>query len=934
MLAERAGRVVTKDELFASVWADTAVTDSALATCIQEIRHALKDDARRPRFIETVHRRGYRFVARATRTGTEERQASGVMLPVGTPVLGRDTEIKAVLDAFDAARHGRRQFCFITGEPGVGKTALLNVCLARIAADDRVALASAQCVEHYGSGEPYQPLLDALMRLCRQPAGARVVSILERFAPMWLAQLPGLLPPRRLASLQRTIAGASRDRMLRELTNAIEAIAAEEALVLAIEDLHWSDPSTLDWIATVAMRPEPAKVLILATLRPPTPSEPDGPLSELRDILRARQVAREVELQGLDEADVLRYIAARLPPAPGQEQDLGRLAPRLHHHTGGNPLFLATVVDQLVDRGVVAPGSAGWSAGEDMDVADLGVPDAIRPLIKRQLAQLPDAERQLLEAASVVGDAFSVAVVANVVGVEANEAELTVTDTPSRRFVREIGLEEYPDGVISTKLGFVHTLFRDALYRGLPNGRRIELHRRVGDFQEEAWGPRAEEIAAELAVHFEEGRDLSRSVRYLQHAAENARRRSAFKEARLHYGRALKLADRLPDGGERNERQLGLLMGLGATLMATSGFGAPDVEAAYSTARSLSQQISDTARVFPALWGMWLFYWGRGEVRTSAELADELRALAEASGDQGLRLQALHASWATAFSQGSFEQASVQAAEGIALYDVEWHAPMAVTYGSHDASVCARMFAARALALVGRVDEAMVMSDEAIGHARFLAHPFSTALALKFRAALDQSCGSADDAGVHASEGIAIAQDQGFGLLHAWCSVIHGWAIARRGDRAAGLNEIEAGIAAARKSGSDQFQPYLLGLLADACLSAGRIGRGFEVVLEAQETVQRTGERFYEAELHRLHGELIVAARGDAGEAEKAFRRALEVARTQGAATLVLRAAIRLGRLARHDRSDPTRDLIRAARLGIRTGARSDTDEADALLAQ
>ena len=357
----------------------------------------------------------------------------------------------------------------------------------------------------------------------------------------------------------------------------------------------------------------------------------------------------------------------------------------------------------------------------------------------------------------------------------------------------EHGAGEYPDGAVSTEFAFVHTLFREALYRSLPRGRRIDLHRQVGDFQERAWGPRAVEIAAELAVHFEEGRDLSRAVRYLQHAAENARRRSAFKEARLHYGRALDLLGRLPESGERAEQELSLRMGIGATIMATSGFGAPEVEAAYSKARSLSQQISDTARLFPALWGLWLFYWGRGDVQTGDELARQLRTLAEKSDDQGLRLQALHASWATAFSQGRFGDATLDAAKGIALYDVEWHAPMAATYGSHDAGVCARMFAARALAFVGRVDEAMRMSDEAIAHARFLGHPFSTALALSFRAALDQSCGDAAGAGEHATQGSTIAKDQGFGLVLAWCSTIEGWATAHHGDHNAGLKGIAEG---------------------------------------------------------------------------------------------------------------------------------------------
>lgn len=936
MLADRAPRVVTKDELFASVWADTAVTDSALATCIQEIRQALKDDARSPRFIETLHRRGYRFVAETSWSDPEERAEPVAAPRHEIPLIGREAEVGTVLRAFATARRGTRQVCFISGEPGVGKTALLNECLARITASNQVVATWAECVEQSGSGEPYQPLLDALMRLCRQPGGSRIVAILERYAPMWLAQLPGLVPPSQLAVLQRTVAGASRDRMLRELTNAIETITADDPLILTIEDVHWSDPSTLDWIAVVTPRREPAKLLILATMRSPAQGEQDGPLSVLHDTLRVKRMAHEVELRGLSEADVSRYLVARLPPAPGREPELDRLGRRLHHHTGGNPLFVGTMLDQLVERGVVAPVGDGWGASEDVGIVDLGIPDSIRPLIERQLARLPDDERRLLEAASVVGDRFGVAAIADTANVDANDVESMLTSVTSQRFVRESGTTRDPGGTISTEFTFVHALFRDALYHGLPRGRQVELHRLVGDSQERAWGASAREIAAGLAVHFEQGRDVPRAVRYLQFAAENARRRSAFKEARQHYERALLLLDRLRDGIDRADTELDLRMGLGAAIMATSGFGAPEVEAAYSRARQLSQQISDTTRVFPALWGLWLFYWGRGEVETGEELARELRELAATSTDQGLRLQALHASWATAFSQGKFEQVIADATRGIGLYDVEWHAPMAATYGSHDAGVCARMFAARSLAFVGRVHEAIRMSDDAIGHARFLGHPFSTALALKFRAALDQSREDVVGAAEHAAMGGAIAGDQGFGLMSSWCSTIAGWSAVGQGDHSAGLEAMVQGIATARRSGSDQFQPYLHGMLAHACLTAGRIEQGMAAVNEGLALAERTGERFYEAELHRLRGELIVASGGDAADAQAAFREAIRVARSQGAAMLVLRAAVRLGRLpSSADETAAGRELLRAARNAVPTGeGLPDTDEADALLLQ
>jgi DNA-binding winged helix-turn-helix (wHTH) protein/tetratricopeptide (TPR) repeat protein len=908
-LAERQGRVVTKDELFAAIWSDVAVTDSALATCIQEIRRALDDDARLPRFVETVHRRGYRFVARTSSDAGAPADVA-VLARTQGPLIGRDANVAAVLAAFDTARQGTRRVCFISGEPGVGKSAVFGECLARIA-ESGVATTWAQCVERSGPGEPYQPLLDALMRLCRRPAGERTIMLLERHAPMWLAQLPGLLTPRQSERLQRVVVGASRDRMLRELAYAVEAMTADDPLVLGIEDIHWSDPSTLDWLSSVSARPEPARLLIVATLRPPASGETGTPVAVLRDTLRTKRLATEIALEGLDEASAVRYVLDRLPPAPGGSADIEQLSRRARRHTGGNPLFLSNVLDELIDRGIVRQTPTGWTTYADVETADLGIPAAIRPLIERQLESLPRADRTVLETASVVGETFSIEVVAAAAGdAGAEELESTLGAPALRRYLRAIEPAGSPDGRGGRILAFAHTLYRDVLYDGIPFTRRSELHRRVGGILERTWGEDAVQIAAELAVHFERGGDRDRAIHHLTVAAENARRRSAFREARAHYERALELLGRLPDDDRRATTELQLRIGLGAAAMALSGFGSPDVEAAYSRARTLSHRVGDGRR-FTALFGLWLFYWGRGDLATAEELTRELRDLADGA-DGGLRLQALHASWATAFSQGRLEQAVEDARAGVALYQRDRDAPLAATFGSHDAGVCARMFAGRALVLQGRAAEAARAGDEAVELANGLDHPFSIALALTFRAAVEQSRGDAESAGRFAADAIEPASEMGFGLMLAWCTTIRGWATARSGDPGGGLATIAHGIESARRTGSDQFLPFLLGMEADACLAAGRSGRGREAAAEALAIARRTGERFYEAVLLRLTGELGLAAGVGRAEADDAFRSAVTIARSQGAALLAVRSAIRL--VSRPDAPDqPTRlDLLRA----------------------
>ena len=905
-LAERPGRVVTKGELFAAVWSDAAVTDSALATCIQEIRRALDDDARAPRFVETVHRRGYRFAARTSTAEDGAPPEVAILAHPDGPLIGRESEVAAVLAAFDDARRSARRMCFITGEPGVGKSAVFRECVARIAETGAVTT-WAQCVEHSGRGEPYQPLLDALMRLCRRSAGEQTIALLERHAPMWLAQLPGLLPPRHSARLMRVVAGASRDRMLRELTYALEAMTTHEPLLLGIEDVHWSDPSTLDWLAAVAPRPEPAKLLIVATLRPPSAGDAESPLVALRGTLRAKQLAQEVTLEGLDEASVARYVTYRLPPSPGRSADFERLSHRVRMHTGGNPLFLANVLDQLIDNSVVRQTPDGWIANGDLETADLGIPASIRPVIDRQLASLPAALRRHLETACVIGESFPIAVVAAVDGADVEELASTLAVASLRRYLRAVESGPSPNGLGWPQLAFAHTLYRDALYDGIPPAFRADLHRRVGGYLERAWGDGAVQMAAELALHFERGGDRERAIHHLRFAAETAQRRSAFREARAHYERALELLDRWPDDDTRAAKELPLRMGLGAAAMALSGFGAPDVEASYSRARNLSHRVGDAQR-FPALFGLWLFYWGRGEIGTADELVRELHGLSDRA-DASLRLQALHASWATSFSQGRLDATVAEARAGAALYDRDRDAPMAAMFGSHDAGVCALMFASRALVLQGRAEEAARMGDEAVEMATGLDHPFSIALALKFRAAVEQARGNPETAGRFAQAAIEVATDLGFGLMLAWCTTIAGWAAVRSGDTSRGLSTIARGIDAARGTGSDAFMPYLLGMEADASLAAGRLGHGRASAAEALAVARRTGERFYEAELLRSTGELLLAAGADRGEADEAFRSAVTIARDQGASMLVLRSAIRLAR-ARDVADRPARLLL------------------------
>lgn len=917
LLVERAGEIVTKDEIFRAVWRDTAVSDSALTSCIQELRHVLQDDARIPRFVETLHRRGYRFVARVSIE--EKNSPSVVSLPQVTdsgPFVGRETAIQEMLRIWAKVVQGSRQMLFVTGEAGIGKTTIISGLLRNIPAHNRTW---GQCIQHFGFGEPYEPLLDGITRLCRQSRGAKVVSALERYGPTWLAQLPALLTPERYAALRRNVAGTTRERMFRELTDVMEAITHEVPLIFCLEDLHWSDPSTVEWIAAFAQRPEASRLLLIGTFRPSEVAENNHPLEAISRELKAKRFYHEIVLHGLDEASIAEYVRVRFPWAVGQEGNAAQLVPLLHAQTDGNPLFVINVLGDLVDRHLLLESNGYWQLRSPLTRQDLGIPEDIRRAIDQQIGRLTASELALLEVASVTGLTFSRSLVASVAGVSESSAdEILASLCRQLRFIRRIEALDGSKQSASAQFEFIHVLYRDTLYQRISPIRLRDLHHTIGIYEELALGEQASSVAAELAMHFECADDILRALFYLEKAAQNARRRCAFTEARTFFERALKLLKRQAPGLERTERQAVLLTGLGGVIMATQGWGASEAEEAYSQAWALRQNLGENPKLFSALWGLWLFYWGRGSFDIASEAVADLLVRGRRAEDSALLLQAHHAAWATAFSRGDLETTMQHTEEGLRLYEADKHAGTASDFGNHDAGVCCRLFRARALVLLGRIDEATRSCNDAIGYAQNLSHPFSEALALVFASSVDQALRDPMAAKAHASAAAAIAREQGFKLMLAWATAFEGWAETQNGIGDEGLLRIATNVSAAKTIGSNGFQPHLLGLLAEAHLTNGRNEAGLQVIDKALEAVQG-GERFYEAELRRLQGELQLAQNSHStSEPEQCFLLSHKIATCQKANLFAFRTAISLGRLWRQlGRQDEAHRVVIEARNQI-----------------
>jgi DNA-binding winged helix-turn-helix (wHTH) protein len=627
LLAER-GRLVTKDALLDAAWPDTAVGDSSLKACIAEIRRALGDPAEAPRFIATLHRRGYRFLPAAA--GDSEPADA----PRPPPLIGRAAPLAALRAALADAAGGTRRTLFVTGEPGIGKTRLLDALLDEAEAAG-VAVARGRCVEHFGAAEPYLPVLDALGRLGRSPTGAALPAVLRSHAPLWLVQLPALVP-----EAERTTppGGGSSERMLRELTDAVEAFTVMSPLILALEDLHWSDPSTLDVLARLAERTEPARLLVIGSYRPVDVILAEHGLRTLRARLVAQRSWHELALDFLAANDVQEYLAARLdgmPPAG--------LAAALHRRTDGNPLFLVSAVDGLCDDGTLAREDGGWTLRGPAAEIETRIPEGLRALLEQQVERLAEDDTVLLEAAALAGAGFSAALVAaalerDPVGVEARAEQLA----RAANWVRGDGVEALPDGSVSNRYRFTHALHGAVLAARVPAARAARLHLRMGEWLERAHGEQAKQLAPLLAHHFDAGGDAVRAVRYYRRAARTAAARHAHREAWAALTRALERLERLP-AESRPLMRFALLAarGTSALMMGGAGDAIADFDAVAEAAVAAGMA-EEEVRAQLALAMAWsLRDRGRG-------LACAARA-AERSGDVSpalrLRARAEHAYW-------------------------------------------------------------------------------------------------------------------------------------------------------------------------------------------------------------------------------------------------------------------------------------------------
>jgi len=920
-LVQRPHQMVTKTELIDAVWADAHVIDAVLTVAISQLREALGDDARQPRFIETIHRRGYRWIGRfegdeeATPHARDTARAEAA-LPARSQargLAGRGAEIALLEQALARAAGGRRQMVFLAGDPGIGKTALVDAFVERFEASEWL-VARGQCVDAYGVGEPYMPVLEALERLCRSQA--ELVEIVRRDAPTWILQMPGLLSAGESEELRRTLAGSAGERMVREFVRASEVIAALRPMVLVFEDLHWSDPATVSLLAALAARRERAPLLVLATYRSVDAVALMHPLVRLRHELVSRRECVAIELGGLDDAAVAAFLDARFPA----NRFSPSFATQLRLQTGGNPLFVLNAVDDFEQRGWLRceeDGTWEWIA-PSVSMAT-AIPDGTRAMIEFRVDQLSAEVQGLLEAASVVGDAFSTEALATAVSQDVAHVE-----AECHRLARSGALLRADPEQASPGYAFCHALYRQVLYaRVAPTQRRI-LHQRVGEHLEAGFREGAGELAGQIALHLERGSEPLRAVRYCREAARVAQGRYAPDQEIEHLRRGLGILERLPADAAHNAIELELRSALLTPVYAAVGAASGEVEAIAERVLSLSRESDVSRELLQALGVLISVRMTTANLRETQALCEQAVARSAGTPWDFLFSVVTKGLWGLCrLLRGNLREGAAEMEACVDLPDLVPLTPL-------EPAVSSRSDSGLALCLLGDLEAGIARLESARARAEESRHPPSMVYAagnvLRAGMMLD------DRRMVESVTPSIAAPAERFGVRR-WSGTAmlgQGWLLAADGD-AAGIDLLREGSRVLREVGHQLVQPLQAAATSSALLRFGRADEAFVQLDEALAWVEETDERWCESELHRLRGLAILATQENGRpsrrsairrdrptpkrpveEAEGCFRRAIDVARGQDARWWELRSAVRLARLLRSEgRSAEAEALLR-----------------------
>jgi predicted ATPase/class 3 adenylate cyclase len=802
-----------------------------------------------------------------------------------TPLVGREQEIGLLRERWAQVKDGFGQVVLLSGEAGIGKSRLVQVLKEQLAAEPQAWLTPCQCSPYYQHSALY-PLIELLERvvLCfeREESLPQKLGKLEGFLVQYGLPLAEVVPLfAALLSLPLTAEYApltlspeqQKQQTLHTLLTILLRIAAKQPVLFVMEDLHWVDPSTLEFLSLLVDQGPTARILALCTFRPDFSPPWTG-----RSHCTQMTVHRLPRQQA---AEVIRQVAhgKALPP---------EVVEQIVAKTDGVPLFVEELTKMVLESGLLQEREDRYALTGPLP--PLAIPATLHDSLMARLDRL-ETVKAMAQLGATLGREFSYDLLQAV----------SVWDEGTLRR----GLHQLVEAEILHQRGlppqvtylFKHALIQEAAYQSLLKSRRQQLHQRIAQVLEAQFPVIVETQPELVAQHYTAAGLPAQALPYWQRAGERAIQRSAHVEAISHLTTALELLHTLPETPARVQQELTLQHTLGVPLLSTKGFAAPEVERAYARAYALCQQIGDTREIFPVLFGLCEYYEVLGNLQTACELAEQLLTLAQRHDDPALRLQGHRALGDSLFWRGQLVAARAHLEQGIALYDSQQHRAHALLYGQ-DPGIGCRVYAALVLWRLGYPAQALQRVHKALTLARELAHPFSLALALSYAAGVSRLRREWPASQAHTETLLALATEQGFAFWVASGTMLRGAALAAQGQGEAGIAEIRQGLAAWRATGAEVNVPGFLAMLATAYGDVGQPEAGLPLLDEALALGDKNDEHANEAEVYRVKGELLLMLSAEhQAEAAACYHQAIALARRQQAKSWELRAAMSLARL-------------------------------------
>jgi DNA-binding SARP family transcriptional activator/predicted ATPase len=849
--------------------------------------------------------------------------------------VAREQELAQLNEVLDLALAGQGRVAFVIGDAGRGKTVLAQEFTRRAQERDAdLVIAAGNCNAYTGVGDPYLPFREILALLtgdveARWAAGAisrehaqrlwdftpcsvetLVITgpdLIDIFIPgkglidraratkpsdaTWFAQLEELVTRNGAGEAPSSV---QQSDLFEQYVKVAEALARQQPLLLVLDDLQWADSGSINLLFHLGRRLHGSRILVVGIYRPDEVElGREGQRHPLQPIIHEFQRLFGDIIIDLRRSEGQHFVEAFLETEPN---DLGpAFLEALYQHTRGHALFTAEMLQGLQERGDLVKDERGlWVEGPTLNWEIL--PARIEGVIGERISRLPSNLQEALKVASVEGEAFTAEVVARVQAIDEREMvrQLSGALDKQHRLVRGQGSQRLGAQRLS-RYRFRHILFQRYLYNSLDEVERDYLHEAVGNELESLYGDQTEEAAVALARHFERAGLVSKAVHYLHQAGSRAVRLSGNEEALGHLYKALALLETLPETTETHQQELTLQIALFAPLAAIKGYGAPELGKAYHRARELCEKVDDPDQLFLVLYGLWGHNLVRSELQTSRELAAECLALAQRVGKRAFLMEAHRMTDESAFYRGEFPQAREHFERSLALYDRQQHRSHADIYGQ-DPGVALLSHGCCILWHLGYPDQALRRSREAIALGEEQTHPFSLAFALCYSAMMHQY--RREPQAVHelAEAAINLSTEQGFVFWLAQASFLKGWALVEEGQTAEGIAQMRQGLADWRATGTEFMVGYTTGLLAEAYGKTGQAEEGLALLEEAFAMVYEKDQALYEAELHRLKGDLLLWQGALRSDIEEQFRRAIEVARQRSAKSQELRATMSLCR--------------------------------------